>query len=135
MGREDLADDPRFATNAARVANLEATDAIVTAWTTTKGKMDVFAAAKRYRIPCAPVRTVPEVMNDPHMHGRGMLERIEHPDLGNIVVPTTPLRLHGADRVPTVPSPLVGQHNAEVYGGWLGLPADEIVALKRQGVI
>ena len=135
MGRAELADDPRFATNAARTANLEATDDVVAAWTRTLGKMEVFAAAKRYRIPCAPVRTVPEVMNDPHMHGRGMLERIDHPELGNIVVPTTPLRLHGAEKVATVPSPTVGQHNEEVYGGWLGLPADEIVALKQQGVI
>jgi crotonobetainyl-CoA:carnitine CoA-transferase CaiB-like acyl-CoA transferase len=135
MGREDLANDPRFATNAARAQNLEATDEIVAAWTTTRGKMEVFATAKRHRIPCAPVRTVPEVMNDPHMHGRGMLERIDHPELGNIVVPTTPLRLHGADKVPTEPSPVVGQHNLDVYGGWLGLRPDEIVALKQQGVI
>jgi crotonobetainyl-CoA:carnitine CoA-transferase CaiB-like acyl-CoA transferase len=135
MGRAGLADDPRFATNAARVANLEATDDVVAAWTRTLGKMEVFAAAKRYRIPCAPVRTVPEVMNDPHMHGRGMLEHIEHPELGDIVVPTTPLRLHGAERVPTMPSPIVGQHNAEVYGGWLGLSAQEIEALKSQGAI
>jgi crotonobetainyl-CoA:carnitine CoA-transferase CaiB-like acyl-CoA transferase len=117
------------------VENLAATDAVVTEWTRQHGKMDVFAAAKDYRIPCAPVRTVPEVMNDPHMHGRGMLERIDHPDLGNIVVPTTPLRLHGADKVPTVPSPMVGQHNVEIYGDWLGLPSDEIVSLKQQGVI
>ena len=135
MGREDLANDPRFATNVARVEHLEATDAIVTEWTSTRGKMEVFAAASRYRIPCAPVRTVPEVMNDPHMHSRGMLERIDHPDLGNIVVPTTPLRLHGADKVPTIPSPTVGQHNDEIYGGWLGLSSDEIVNLKQQGVI
>ena len=105
MGREELADDPRFATNAARVANLEATDEAVAAWTRTLGKMEVFAATRRYRIPCAPVRTVPEVMNDPHMHGRGMLERIDHPELGNIVVPTSPLRLHGAERVPTAAQP------------------------------
>jgi CoA:oxalate CoA-transferase len=135
MGREDLADDPRFATNAARVENLEATDAIVTEWTSRHGKMQVFAAARRYRIPCAPVRTVPEVMNDPHMHGRGMLERIDHPELGNIVVPTTPLRLHGAEKVPTVPSPTVGQHNVEVYGGWLGIPEAEIASMKAAGVI
>ena len=54
---------------------------------------------------------------------------------GSTVVPTTPLRLHGADKVPTVPSPSVGQHNAEIYGGWLGLPADEIDALRQAGVI
>jgi CoA:oxalate CoA-transferase len=135
MGREELADDPLFATNAARAANLEATDDVVAAWTRTLGKTEVFAAARRYRIPCAPVRTVPEVMNDPHMHARGMLERIDHPELGRIVVPTTPLRLHGAEKVATMPSPVIGQHNDEVYGGWLGLPADEIVALKQQGVI
>ena len=104
-------------------------------WTQTLGKMEVFAIAKRYRIPCAPVRTVPEVMNDPHMHGRGMLERIDHPELGNIVVPTTPLRLHGAEKVPTTPSPIIGQHNEEIYGGWLGLSADEILALKQQNII
>jgi crotonobetainyl-CoA:carnitine CoA-transferase CaiB-like acyl-CoA transferase len=135
MGREDLANDPRFASNAARAANLEATDEIVAAWTKTMEKKQVFAAAKRYRIPCAPVRTVPEVMNDPHMHGRGMLERIDHPELGKIVVPTTPLRLHGAARVPTAPSPSIGEHNEEIYGHWLGLPRDEIVALKQLGVI
>jgi CoA:oxalate CoA-transferase len=135
MGREDLAEDPRFATNAARVANLEATEEAVAAWTKTMDRMAVFVATRRYRIPCAPVRTVPEVMNDPHMHGRGMLERIDHPELGNIVVPTTPLRLHGAVKVATVPSPSIGQHNEEVYGGWLGLPVDEIVALRQQGVI
>ena len=135
MGREELAEDPRFATNAARVANLQATDALITGWTKARGKMEVFAAASRYRIPCAPVRNVKEVMNDPHMHARGMLERIDHPDLGNIVVPTTPLRLHGADRVATVPSPTVGEHNAEIYGGWLGLPAEEVASLREDGVI
>src|SRR5439155_92347 len=82
MGREDLADDPRFATNAGRVAHMDETDALVDAWTRTLPKMEVFARAKAYRIPCAPVRNAPEVMNDPHMHERGMLERIDHPELG-----------------------------------------------------
>ena len=135
MGRADLAKDPRFATNAGRVENLEATEQLVTTWTKAHTRAEVFAAASRCRIPCAPVRTVPEVMNDPHMHERGMLERINHPDLGDIIVPTTPLRLHGAEHVATSPSPFVGQHNADVYGGWLGLAADEIAALKADAVI
>ena len=135
MGRDDLADDPRFATNSARVAHMEETDALVEAWTRSLDKMEVFARTKAYRIPCAPVRTAPEVMNDPHMHERGMLERIDHPELGAIVVPTTPLRLHGTDRVAAGPSPTVGQHNAEIYGGWLGLTAVEIAELKGSGII
>jgi len=135
MGRENLKDDPRFATNAGRVAHMDETDALVEAWTQTLPKMEVFARAKAYRIPCAPVRNAPEVMNDQHMHERGMLERIDHPELGEIVVPSTPLRLHGTDRVETRPSPTVGQHNAEIYGGWLGLSAAEIRELKETGAI
>ena len=89
MGREDLRDDPRFKTNADRVAHMDETDAAVAAWTQTLGKMEVFAITKRLRIPCAPVRDVSEVMHDPHMHERGMLEWIEHDEIGRIVVPTT----------------------------------------------
>jgi CoA:oxalate CoA-transferase len=135
MGREELADDPRFATNTARVANMDETDALVAAWTCTLPKMEVFARTKAYRIPCAPVRNAPEVMNDPHMHERGMLERVYHPELGEIVVPSTPLRLHGTNRVETRPSPTIGQHNTEIYGGWLGLSATEIHELKKTGAI
>ena len=50
-----------------------------------------------------------------------MLQRIEHPSLGPIIVPNSPLRLHGADRVEPLPSPSLGQHNPEVYG-WLAGP-------------
>jgi len=135
MGREDLADDPRFATNAGRVAHMDETDTLVEAWTRTLPKMEVFARTKAYRIPCAPVRNAPEVMNDPHMHMRGMLERVDHPELGEIVVPSTPLRLHGTDRVETQSSPTIGQHNTKIYGGWLGLSADELQELKETGAI
>jgi len=135
MGREDLRDDPRFKTNADRVAHMDETDAAVAAWTQTLGKMEVFAITKRYRIPCAPVRDVGEVMHDPHMHERGMLEWIEHDEIGRIIVPTSPLRFHGADRVVTTPSPKLGQHNAEIYGDWLGLSSDEITELKESDVI
>ncbi len=83
----------------------------------------------------APVRDVDEVMQDRHMHDRGMLDWIEHDEIGRIVVPTTPLRIHGADSVDTVPSPKLGQHNREIYGDWLGLSAAEIAALKQEGVI
>ena len=135
LGLADMADDPRFATNAGRVAHMDETDALVEAWTRTLGKMEVFARTKAYRIPCAPVRNAPEVMNDPHMHERGMLERIDHPELGEIVVPSTPLRLHGTDKVETRPSPTIGQHNSEIYGGWLGLSAAEIEQLRETGAI
>jgi len=135
MGREELRDDPRFADNAARVAHREETDALIAGWTQTLGKMEVFAIAKRHRIPLAPVRDVGEVMHDPHMHERGMLEEIEHDEIGRLVVPNSPLRYHGADKVHAIPSPKLGQHNHEIYGDWLGLSTAEIAELERDGVI
>ena len=135
MGRDDLLDDPRFNTNAARTANMAATEALVTAWTIGLGKAEVAAVAKRFKIPAAPVRNAVEVMNDAHMHERGMLQRISHPSLGEIIVPNSPLRLHGADRVDPLPSPSLGQHNMAVYGTWLGLGADGVERLQQAGAI
>ena len=135
MGREDMRDDPRFRGNAARVAHREETDAAIAAWTRTLGKMEIFAIAKLRRIPLAPVREVDEVMHDRHMHERGFLHEIEHDEIGRITVPSSPLRVHGADPVPLQPSPKLRQHNAEIYGEWLGLSADEIAILEQDGVI
>ena len=135
MGRADLAEDPRFATNPARVANMEAVDALVGAWTRTLGRYEIFAITKKLRIPCAPVRDVAEVMEDAHMHARGFLERIDHPEFGPVVVPGSPLRLHGAAHAPTTPSPAPGQDNAAIYGAWLGLDAEERARLSAAGAI
>jgi CoA:oxalate CoA-transferase len=135
MGRTELKDDPRFVDNAHRVANMAETDALVRSWTERLTRDEVFEIARRHRVPCAPVRDLIEVMNDKHMHGRGMLEWIDHPEVGRIVVPNSPLRFHGADRVPTVPSPRLGEHNAEIYGDWLGLSDAEIAALREAGTI
>jgi CoA:oxalate CoA-transferase len=135
MGRPDLLDDPRFNTNAARTENMAATEALVTAWTIGLSKAEVVSVSKRYKIPVAAVRNAVEVMNDPHMHERGMLQRIDHPSLGSIIVPNSPLRLHGSDRVAPQPSPSLGQHNLEVYGGWLGLETAAIEKLQRAGAI
>jgi CoA:oxalate CoA-transferase len=135
MGREDLRDDPRYCTPAARVDNRVLVDGTIADWTKTLPKMEIFAIAKQRRIPLAPVREVDEVMHDRHMHERGFLDDIEHDEIGRITVPTSPLRFHGADRRKTSPSPKLGQHNDEIYGGWLGLSSGEIAELKAAGVI
>jgi len=74
-------------------------------------------------------------MHDPHMHERGMLAEIEHPELGPITLPTSPLRLRGLEKAPAAPSPTVGQHNDEIYRGWFGLSAAELRALREEGTI
>ena len=135
MGREELGNDPRFATHAARAEHMAEAEAAVAEWTRGLTKAEVFQIASRYRIPCAPIRTVDEVMRDPHMHERGYLERVQHPDFGEVTLPNSPLRLHGAEPVMAVPSVALGQNNMQIFGDWLGLSATELEVLKQDGVI
>ena len=136
MGREDLNDDRRFVTNTARVVNYAATEDVVLSWTKANTRAAIFAATGREKVPCAPVRDIEEVMNDPHMHGRGTLEWADHYDYDYpVVLPNSALRFHGTDKVPTTLSPHVGEHNQAIYGEWLGLSSGDLAALKAEGVI
>ncbi len=135
MGRTDLLNDPSLNSNSNRVQNQAETDALVTSWTKQHTKKEIFEITKQNHIPCAPVRDLVEVMNDPHMHERGALEWIDHPELGKVVVPKTLLHLHGAVDVATLPSPALGQHNTEIYRDWLKLTEAEIDDLQLSGVI
>ncbi len=135
MGREDLAEDARYATNKSRVDNIDRTDNFVQTWTRTMKRADLFALSTKHGFPAAPVRDLVEVMNDPHMHARGALEWFEDELLGRVVLPASPIILHGADRVKRISSQKLGQHNAEIYGDWLGLSASELESLASEGVI
>jgi CoA:oxalate CoA-transferase len=135
MRREDLLADTRFQSLKARVENIDAIDELVSAFTIRFDKHELFQLLLEHRVPCAPVRTLNEVVNDPHLHERGMLHWIDHPELGRIVVQGSPMLYGGAARVEHQPSARLGAHNVEVLGGMLGLTGEEIGALEREGVI
>jgi formyl-CoA transferase len=135
MGRPELADDPRFASLKTRVANMDAVDEIVGGFTQRFAKQALFELLLKHRVPCAPVRDLDEVVNDPHMLARRALQWIEHPELGRIPVQSSPLRFEGVDPLPIVPSRRLGEDNVAVYGDWLGLSRDAIATLEEQEVI
>ncbi len=135
MGREDLAADPRFLTNDARVKNMDEVDAMVGAWIASMTKAEGEAAAQRHHVPTAAVRDLEEVVNDEHMHQRGMLRWIDHPDVGRIAAHHSPIRFHGTEPMELTLNPKLGQDNDAVYGTWLGLDAAEIASLREDGVI
>ena len=135
MGREDLSTDARFSSNKARVENISDTDAEITKWSESKPRAELFALSKKHGFPAAPVRDLLEVMNDPHMHERGMLEWFEDKDLGRVVLPHSPLIIHGADRIKTVASPDLGQDNNAIYSQWFGFSETELEELRKDGVI
>jgi len=135
MARPDLKDDPRFQTLKTRVAHMDVVDELVSGFTKQYNKQDLFALLMKHRVPCAPVRTLIEVVNDPHLHQRGMLQWIDHPELGRIVVQGSPMRYDGATPLPHEPSRALGADNETVLSGWLGKSQDEVARLAKDGVI
>jgi CoA:oxalate CoA-transferase len=135
MGRSDLKENPRFLTRTSRVQNIEAVDELVEDWTKGLKRDDVAQRMLAAKVPCAPVRELSEVTVDENMHARGSLQWIDHPDLGRVVLPHSPLVFAGTKRRWIEPSLPLGASNEEVFAGWLGHSAEELAAFKAAGVI
>jgi len=135
MGREEIKDDPRYETNHDRALILDEVNELVSGWTKTLDKDDLLDISRKHGFPCAPVRGLDEVVNDEHLHERGMLKWMDHPELGRIALQNSPLRFHDSPLMPIKPSADLGAHNREIYGEWLGIAADELDAMERDGVI
>jgi len=136
LGREDLLGHPDFASTPARAARMEEIDAMVEAWTRKLSKDEVMAVLTEAHVPCAPVRTTAEVIDDPHLRERGLWVDVEHPRRGKTRVPLSPIRLHGSAPVGIDrPAPLLGQDTDRVLSELLGLGADELARLHATGVI
>jgi formyl-CoA transferase len=129
MERPELADDPQFATLKLRVAAMDEVDAIVSAWTAIRTKEEVFQALMANKVPCAPVRTLAEVMADENMHARGALVWQDHPELGRIVVQQSPLRFAGVPQRELTPSRPLGADNDAVFTEF----SDEPMFEQRRG--
>jgi crotonobetainyl-CoA:carnitine CoA-transferase CaiB-like acyl-CoA transferase len=74
-------------------------------------------------------------MNDPHLHARGMLNRMEHPYMGDVVLPSSPLRLFDYERLPVEFFPEIGANNQDVLADVLGLSESDVQALAADGII
>lgn len=135
IGRPEAADDPRFATQALRGQNEDDVDAIVAPWIRDRSKYEVSKILKANRIPAAPVRDLTEVTADPHMHARGMLHDVDHPEMGKIVLPSSPLRFAGSEPPALQPEPAIGEHTELVLAEWLGMDAAAVGILKESEVV
>jgi len=134
MGREDLIGDARYDTGDARSQRAAEVDELIATWTRQHTKEEAMKVIGEAGVPAGAVFDTLELMNDPSLAERGIMQTIQHPTTGAVKMPAWPVRFDGTP--PRVkPSPLLGQHCAEVLGGWLGLSAQEIDGLKQDGII
>jgi len=135
FGHAELVDDARYKNNADRVKHMQEVDDMVASWTTPHKRADLFERLIAVTVPCAPVRDLHEVMNDPHLHQRGSLRWIEHPEYGRIAAPASPLRYNGEASLPERPSVPLGTDSRAILQEQLGLSTEQLDDLESAGVI
>jgi formyl-CoA transferase len=134
VGRPELGADPRYEDRRDRVAFMDEIDTMIEDWTSKRPKHEVLSILAGAGVPCGAVLDSAEVLSDPHLRQRGFITDLEHPRRGAYPMPGNPVRLSDS---PTnvVRAPLLGEHNAEVYGKLLGVGRAELDTLRRDGVI
>jgi formyl-CoA transferase len=135
LNRPDLLGDARYATVADRCAQMDEVDALIAEVTRGYRRSELFDLLIRNRVACAPVRTLDEVVHDPHLHERRSLRWIEHPEYGRMVVPTSPLRFEGSESIPYEPSSALGADTDRILSDRLHLTAAEIESLHAEKAI
>ena len=135
IGQPELADDTRFLTHPDRVANRAELDAIINAWASEKTAAQICDIMVEKGVPAAPVNTIVEVSQDPHIAGaREMFPTLEQDVLGAMQVTNIPVRFADSGLVPPKSASTLGGDNEEIFTA-LGKSPEEIKALKEQGVI
>jgi crotonobetainyl-CoA:carnitine CoA-transferase CaiB-like acyl-CoA transferase len=118
-----------------RAQHADAMYPLIEQWTLEHDKREIMDRCQAEGVPVTAVFTVGEAATHPHLAARGYLVDIAHPALGTVRVLGAPFKLPESPGGPRRPAPLLGQHNAEVYGRLLGIDAGELGRLRRDGVV
>ena len=135
MGQEELSDDPRTATVAARKENEAFVEQLVTEWASQRTRQEVVSVLNAESIAVSPVLDFGDIVREPHFQEREIVCEVEHPTAGRLThygvaakFAKTPAGVRSA-------APVLGQNNREIYGDWLGYSEETLAELRQEGVI
>lgn len=132
--REALADDPRFATNPARIEHRAALIPLLAEMVKEKTKAQWITLLEAAGVPCGPINNLQEVFENEQVIARGIEMRVPHPTAGTMKLVASPMRLSKTPVEVRMPPPLLGQHTDEVLHE-LGMSAEQINELHQRGII
>jgi crotonobetainyl-CoA:carnitine CoA-transferase CaiB-like acyl-CoA transferase len=135
LGRPDLTGDPRFDTEARRVANRDALIPLLDAELSRRPAGEWLGRLDRAGVPAGRIKTVPEVCESEHLRARGMVVTLQHPKAGPVRAMGVPVRLRATPGAAVAPPPLLGQHTDEILTGLLGFSRARVERLRAAGVV
>jgi crotonobetainyl-CoA:carnitine CoA-transferase CaiB-like acyl-CoA transferase len=127
--------DPRFATLAARLANREALDQVIGAWTATRDVDEIEQALQAVAVPVHRASTSADAVADPQLLHREHFITVEHPEMGQVVLESSRMRFSCTPASVKTPGPLFGQHNEQVLREIAGMSDDEITEMIVGGAL
>jgi crotonobetainyl-CoA:carnitine CoA-transferase CaiB-like acyl-CoA transferase len=135
MGHPQMASDPRYATVLQRLDHGAELDAQITAWTRDHDPSNLMRRLQDAGIAAQAVLNTAEVLDDPHYRARGFFQSVAHPEAGTHPHLSQPWRLGDAPFPVRRPAPCLGEHNADVLGGLLGVSKQTLQRLETEGKI
>ncbi|MBS0470299.1 MAG: CoA transferase [Proteobacteria bacterium] len=134
-GLTGVADDPRYATNAERVARRQAVVDMLTPVFTRRTTAQWIDALEAANVPCGPINRVDEVFGDPQAVARGLTIAMNHSAVGALKLVASPLRLSATPPEYISAPPLLSEHTDAILGEVLGLKSQEIAELRTRGIV
>jgi formyl-CoA transferase len=134
IGRPELAEDPEYSTPEARLARLDEVFGLVEEWTQTKTKWEAFSELNAINVPCGPVLSTKDLIEDEGLRTEGLLVDVDHPDRGRYTTVACPFTLSDSP-VDVKRSPLLGEHNSEILTELLDYPEEELERLTEAGAV
>jgi crotonobetainyl-CoA:carnitine CoA-transferase CaiB-like acyl-CoA transferase len=114
LGFTDLAFDSRFNTMAGRISNYDELRSILGAEMKKYTRAEAFELLAKYELPVGPINTVAEVLEDPHIHAREMVQELTHPEYGPLRYVGIPVKMSDTPGAMQSPPPRFGEHNRDV---------------------
>ncbi|RLF93770.1 CoA transferase [Thermococci archaeon] len=130
----NIADDPKFSTNAKRVENKEELIKILNEILSKKTGKEWLEILNKAGIPCGPIYKLNDIFSDPHVLSRGMVSEIEHPKAGKIKLTGVPIKFKNSPGKIRLHPPLLGENNFEILEE-IGYKKEEIEKFREEGVI
>ncbi len=136
MGKPELIADPRFVNNAERVKHLAELIPIIEGWITAQTSDDeAVRILQEGHVPVAPVLSIAEAVNHPHLRARGTIRQITDRSFGTLDIPGMPLRFSEFPDDLPLQAPFLGEHNEEILTTRLSYTAEQVRELQNAGIL